>query len=188
MAPDEPDPFTLDDGAPIHEPRGGRPLPDEGPKPGTTRRARAERPKSRKKAVIVFLLANLIPAACLVFWFSLPQERRDEVLEKIPPGVGGRAAIAGICFVALVVLARVVLPAAHVAGGGLVSTLAWFRTRTGGRRIALYPVEFLVYLAWVLVQVVFALDAVAIVATGLAFLAYVARIVQPDLFPWLPPT
>ena len=175
--PDEPPRFTIEDGQPVQHP------PE--PRKEYAPRDRGERKKS--SAIWIVLIANAIPVACVIAWFAMPEDKRQKIRDAIPAGVGGRALIAGIAFVVLILLARLVLPAARTAGLGLAAALAWFRRQPKGKRIALYVPEFFVYLGWVAMQILFALDAVAIVGTAVAFLLYVARIVKPELFPWLPP-
>ena len=63
---------------------------------------------------------------------------------------------------------------------------AWFRARRKGLRIVLFPLEAATGLLWFLVQCLFAVDAILILAAGAAFLLYVVRIVKPETFPWLP--
>jgi hypothetical protein len=132
---------------------------------------------------VVFLLASALPLAAVVLFFLQPRERREELLEKIPEGIGGRAVSAGIAFGILLLLARVALPAFHGASTGLQHTLARMRSRRGALRVLLFPVEGLLGLAWFLMQLLFAVDAFLIVACALVGLLLVARIVQPGLLP-----
>ena len=39
---------------------------------------------------------------------------------------------------------------------------------------------------WFVMQIVFALDAVLVLATGVGLILMVVRILKPELFPWLP--
>jgi hypothetical protein len=135
---------------------------------------------------VIFLLANAIPIAGVVWIASMSPERRRELADAVPEGVGGRAIAAGVAFALLLVLARVVLPAARTAIGSLTRALAWFRARTPARRALLYPAEAATSLAWFLVQVLFAVDAVLILGAGAAFLMYVTRILKPEWFTFLP--
>jgi len=155
----------------------GRPFPVPTPRPRATR---------RRRSVAPFLLASVVPVGGTVWWFTRAPEDRERFLASIPKGAGTRAVTAAIAMGALIVLARVVLPGARGASEALRRARAWIRGRGRGARVALAPVALLVEVLWLLTQVVFAVDAIAIVACGLAFLVYVARIVRPDLLPSLP--
>jgi hypothetical protein len=156
--------------------------------------ARASRPTARERsrkergrgAVVAFLLANVIPAAAAVWFFTRPEEERQRLLDRIPSGVGSRTGVAVASFVVLLVLALVVLPGAKATVSALHRARGWFRTRPTGTRVALFPLEALTGLLWFLAQCVFAVDAVLILAAGAAFLLYVIRILKPEMFPWLP--
>jgi hypothetical protein len=150
-------------------------------------RATARRRGGRGRGIVVaFLLANALPAAAAVWFFTRPAEDRQRMLDAIPQGVGARAGAAGIAFVVLLVLALVVMPGAKATLGALARARAWFRARPTALRVALFPLEALTGLLWFLVQCLFAVDAILILAAGAAVLLYVVRIVKPDTFPWLP--
>jgi hypothetical protein len=153
--------------------------------PGRSLSARSRR-RGGRGAIGAFLLANAIPAAAAVWFFTRPAEQRRGILDAVPPGVGTRAATAGIAFGVLLVLALAVLPGARAVIGGLQRARAWLRARPAGLRALLFPAEAAAGLLWFLAQCLFAVDAVAILAAGAAFLVYVARIVKPDLLPGLP--
>ena len=184
MPPDEPNKFTVDDDPPPPRPSGKR--DGKSPKKAAPSR-KSDGSKPKKGAIWLVLIASAVPIGCLVYWFTMPEEKRHDIDKAIPQGVGGRALIAVIAFGVLVALARLVLPGVRAAGLSLTRALAWFGRQPKGKRVALYVPEFFVYLGWVGTQIFFALDAIAILATGVAFLLYVARIIKPELFPWLPP-
>jgi hypothetical protein len=161
-----------------------RPAPGAFPRRPSERRGAAARPARGKWGV--FLLLNLIPIGAVVAWFAMPEETKKRFAEKIPPGIGTRAAVAGGVLAAMFVLARLVLPGARAALQGLARAGGWFKSQTGAKRVALFPGEAVVDLSWVLVQCLFAIDVILILACGAAFLLYVVRIVKPETFPWLP--
>ncbi len=152
----------------------------------TTDRARGRRAAPRRRLAIPFLLASVIPAGALIWWFTKPVEARQAVLDGIPKGVGTRAATAGLAIGLLIVLSRVVLPGVKATGEALGRARRWIRSRGRVARIALSPVAFLVEVLWLTMQLLFVVDALAIVGCAAAFLLYVARIVKPDLLPGLP--
>ena len=166
----------------------GEPTPSRSAAPVTQReRERREgvtRPKSRGRGGLgVFLLAGALPAGAVAWLALMPAEQRDAILGKIPEGWAGRASEAGICFLVLLLLARVALPAFHNSTALLRGVGARFAARRGALRVLLYPVELLVHLLLLVVQALFAIDALLIVAAGLVLILLVGRIVKPD---WLP--
>ena len=161
------------------------------------RRAKREGPTARKKgarkkktglpALLLFLVFGAAPAAIAGWFFTRPEADQEAMLAKLPEGTGGRALKAGICIAVLFGLARVALPAFHGTGAYLKGTLLSLREKSTAMRVVLFPVELVVWLLWFVVQILFAVDAVLIVATSLGTLILVARIVKPDLFAdWLP--
>jgi hypothetical protein len=153
------------------------------------RRARETERKTKKRrgGALAFLLAGALPAAAVVWFFLQPAEQRQALLDKIPSGVGGRALTAAIAFGVMLVLAFVALPAFHGTSGALRGILARLRAKPLGVRILLFPVEAVVWVVWFLAQMLFAVDAVLVLAAGLATLLLVLRIVKPDLLPGLLP-
>lgn len=164
--------------------------PDAGPdadSPAPVSRARRERGERRRRSVAIpFLLASAVPAGAVVWWFTKPAEARQAFLDGIPKGAGTRAATAGIALGLLVVLSRIVLPGAKAAGDGLRRARGWIGTRKPVVRVLLAPLAFVVEVLWLVTQLLFAVDAIAILACAAAFLVYVARILKPDLLPGLP--
>lgn len=146
--------------------------------------------KRRKKgfpALVLFLLFGAAPAAIAAWFFTRPQEEQDALLARLPAGTGGRAVKAGVCVAVLFGLARVALPAFHGTGAFLQGGLATLRSKPTALRVLLFPVELVVWLMWFVVQILFAVDAVLIVAASVATLILVARILKPELFEtWLP--
>ena len=150
------------------------------------RSRRDRRERKRRSIAIPFLLASAVPAGAVVWWFLKPAEARQAFLDGIPKGVGTRAATAGIAFGLLIVLARVVLPGAKAAGDGLRRARAWIGAKKPVVRVLLAPLALVVEVLWFVTQILFAVDAVAILGCAAAFLVYVARILKPDLLPGLP--
>lgn|GEM_PF-2644531 len=183
MNDDRPHAPAADDAPP---PRDARPVGRGVPPRGSRRLSERVQRKGGRGALAVFVIANLALGAAAAWWFTRPEDQRQAALEKLSPGVGGRATAAGLAFGLLVVLAIVVLPGARAATAGLARAQHWCRTRPTGLRILLFPLEALVGLLWFVAQCLFAVDAIAIVGTAVAFLLYVVRIGKPELFPWLP--
>jgi hypothetical protein len=173
---------------------GEAPTPGGAPSAPLSRRDRerqAGKPREREKGkggLWAFLIAGALPVGAIVWFMLQPEEQRRQITEKIPGGWAGRAAHAGLCFVVMLVLARVALPAFHGATAALRGTGLRMAQRTGWRRALLYPVELLVHLLLIIVQVLFFVDALLILAAGLLLLLLVARIVKPDLFPGILPS
>lgn len=142
--------------------------------------------RGRRGGLGIFLLANAVPVGAAVWWFTRSAESRQAVLDQIPSGVPSRAAVAALCFVALLVLARVVLPAANGAVKALRAVRGRMRGRRGAARVLLLPVEGLVGLLELACQALFSVDAILVLATATLFVLYVIRIVKPAMFPWLP--
>jgi hypothetical protein len=162
--------------------RGAAPSPR---RRGAERRGEGGRAGRRgaRRAIVPFLLVSLVPAAA-VGWFLLqPEATRQDVLDRIPEGVGGRVLVAAIALAVLVVLARVALPTFRGASTGLRGLLDRFRRRRRVVRILLLPLEFATWLLWFLVQVLFAVDAVLVLAAALLVLLLAVRVLRPDFLP-----
>lgn len=147
--------------------------------PRRTRGTKRERKKG-KGGVIVFLLVSAVPAAAIGWYLMQPQERQDKIVEMFD-GSGGRAAKAGICLVVLIALARLALPAFHHTSGALRGFMHKMREKPKATRVLLFPVEFVTWLLWFTVQILFALDAILILATGALVIILVVRIVDPTV-------
>jgi hypothetical protein len=167
------------------EPRSGAPIPRRD-------RERAKGMVTTKRegrgGLGVFLLVGALPAAGIVWVLLLPQAERDALLARVPEGWAGRAAHAGIAFGALVLLARVALPAFHGGSKRLQEIQASMAARRGVLRVLLWPLEALVHLLGFVARVLFAVDAVMILACCLVLLLLVARIIKPELLPGILPT
>lgn len=174
------------DAGPGREPVAGHRASDAGPVRTSKRDRGRDSRAPRRRPVVPFLLASVAPAGALVWWFTKPEEARQAVLDRIPKGVGTRAATAGIALALLIVLARVVLPGTKATGEAIGRARRWIRSRSPGVRLALSPAALVVELLWLTMKTLFVLDALAIVGCAVAFLVYVARIVKPDLLPGLP--
>jgi hypothetical protein len=168
------------------------PLPPSFPPPGTPGSStppRVRRPVPKGRVSFpwpLLLLLSLAPIGLATWILLMPGERRRKAFEAIPSGSGGRAIAAGAALVLLLVLVYLVLPATRTALHALMRGYHWFFRRRGPARILLAPVQFFVWLGWFLMQVVFAIDAVLVVATGIALILMAVRIMKPELFPWLP--
>lgn len=170
-----------DDAVPARDARPGG-LPPRAPR----RLSERVRRRGGRGALAVFVIANLALGAAATWWFTRPEDQRQAALEKLAPGVGGRATAAGLAFGMLVVLAVVVLPGARAATAALARARHWCRTRPFALRVVLFPLEAVVGLLWFVAQCLFAVDAIAIVGAAAAFLLYVVRIAKPEMFLWLP--
>ena len=135
---------------------------------------------------MVLLLANALPVGMAVWILTMPAERRQRLFDQIPSGVVARAGAALGALLLMVVFARLVLPAAKGSLAALLRAQAWFRGKRGAARVALYPAEVAVGLAWFVVQMLFAVDLVLILACAAGFVLYAVRIVKPEMFDWLP--
>jgi hypothetical protein len=142
---------------------------------------------ARRRSGWTFLLWGALPAAAVVWFLLQPEPTRRSLLERLPPGAGGRAIAAGVALGVLVVLARVALPAFHAASGALLAARGRLRSRTGVLRVILFPVEAVLWLLWLAAQILFAVDAVLVIAAGLLTLLLSWRILQPDALPGLLP-
>ena len=142
------------------------------------RKASARKKARGGNAIVLFLLFGAAPLGLLTWFFLQPEATRAQMLEQIPEGVGGRAAKAGICLAVLIGLSVVALPAFHGASSALRGVLDKMRTA---------PIELILGLVWLVVQVSFAVDVLLIVATSLGLLLATARIVLPDLLPGIAP-
>ena len=150
--------------------------------PGKGGRTREGRRRSKgPSAVLLFLLFGAAPIGALLWFFVQPDWRQAEILAKVPAGAGGRALKAAVCLGVLFALARVALPAFYGTAATLRGGLVWFRARHRVLRVLLFPGEAVLWLLWFFVKLLFAVDAVLIVAAGAATLILVARILKPDL-------
>ena len=171
----------------------GRDALERGPS-GAGGRGAAERDASRRGARapekrvnwLVVLLASALPVGMVVWIATMSPEKRKQLFDSIPSGVAARSVAAAGALLAMVALVRLVLPGAKAAIASLLRAQLWCRSKKGATRLALYPVEFVVYLGWLLAQMLFAVDLVLIVACGAGFLLYAVRIVKPEMFGWLP--
>lgn len=148
--------------------------------PGYRGRGRPKKKPSGSSALLIFLMFGAAPIGIVIYYFTLSAERQQAILDKIPAGVGGRALVAGALIVALIILARVALPAFHGASGSLKSAMHWMQRQKTAVRILLFPFEFIVWLLWFMFQVLFGLDALAIIACALGALLATIRIFKPE--------
>ena len=184
MTPDAPDPAP-DPGRDALE-RGPRGPARPGVASGPRESRRGARAPERRVNWMVLLLANALPIGMVVWLLAMPPDKRQRLFDQIPSGTVARAGAAVGALLLMVVFARLVLPAAKGALAGLLRAQAWFHGKRGAARVALYPAEAAVGLAWFVVQMLFAVDLVLILACGAGFILYAVRIVKPEMFNWLP--
>jgi hypothetical protein len=132
------------------------------------------------------VLVNVVLIGIAVFWATRSAEQKQAFLDAIPPGVGGRVTTTVVALVLMLVLAWLVLPGARAAVLALTRAGERFRLMPRGKRLLLLPVRAGLEVVWLGAQVLFALDAIAILLSGVAFLLYAIKIAKPDLFPFLP--
>jgi hypothetical protein len=154
---------------------------------GEAPRRRPREPRRGRGGAVVFLLASAVPAAGALWFLLLPESERSALLEKFPAGAGGRALAAAAALAILLLLARVALPAFHGSSGALGRAAANLGSRRGFLRVLLFPAFALVSLLRFVAQVLFAVDAFLILASGVAFLLLVVRIAKPDFLPGVLP-
>ena len=166
----------------------GREALDRGPRGAGDRDSKRQGARAPEKKVnwLVVLLGSALPVGTIVWIATMPADKRQKLFDSIPSGVAARSAAAVAALAGMVVLARLVLPGAKAAIAACLRGMAWCRAKKGVARVALYPVEFVVGLGWFLMQMLFAVDLILILACGVGFLLYAVRIVKPDLFGWLP--
>lgn len=166
------------------------PEPPPAPAPAPRRRGAAGRGvreggrrerKRGKGGLVLFLLVSAVPAAAIGWYLMQPPETQDKLVGLFGEGSGGRAAKAGICLGVLVALARLALPAFHASSGALRGFMGQIRAKGTAARVLLFPVELAAWLLWFAVQILFAVDAVLILATGALVIILVIRIVDPSV-------
>lgn len=157
---------------------------ESAPVPRSRRRDASGKGRTRKKgmgSVGLFLLFGAAPIGMLVWFYLQPEARQDEILDRVPEGAGGRGIKAAICVGVLFGLAKIALPAFHGTGAQLKGWLDALEQKPTWLRALLFPIEAVVWLGWFIVQLLFALDAILIVAAAVGTLVLVARILKPDL-------
>lgn len=138
------------------------------------------RRKKRRFSWKAFLLINLIPLGAFAFYFFSPPETQEQ-LRGFFENSENRAIKAGIAFLLLIGLSMVALPAFHGTSGALKGLLHRMRERGGFVRVLLFPFEFIVWLLWFIVQILFAVDALAILLCAAVALVLILRIVDPTI-------
>ena len=163
----------------------------KGDVPATSARRVRDRKKSNTK-LWAFIWVNGLLLGGGIWFYMQPQHVKDNVLGLFGEGWEGRAVRAGICVVLLFTLAKLVLPGIYGTKGGLERLLARMQARKKFLRIVLYPFEIVVWLFWFSFWILFALDAVLIIATSILLMLLVVRIVNPNFmadfsekYPWL---
>lgn len=147
------------------------------------RRDDAEGKASRGRGGLgLFLLAGAVPLGLVAWLVFMPDAQREALEARMPTGWGGRALEAGAAFLVMLLLARVALPAFRGSVQGLQRATAAMGARRGFLRVVLYPVELLVNLVLVVVQVLYVVDMLSIVAAGLWMLLAAIRIMKPGLW------
>ncbi len=163
----------------------------KGAVPESSARRKRERKKSNAK-LWAFIWVNGLLLGAGIWFYMQPQHVKDNVLGLFGEGWEGRAARVGVCVVLLFVLAKLVLPGIYGTKGGLERLLHRMQSRKLPVRIALFPLEAIVWLFWFGFWILFALDAVLILATCALLILLVVRIVNPafmaefaEKYPWL---
>ena len=154
-------------------------MADDQKTPVRKRRAGGGR-KRRKFSWKAFLLINLIPLGAFAFYFFSPPEQQAQ-LRGFFENSENRAIKAGIAFALLIGLSMVALPAFHGTSGALKGLMERMRAKKGIVRVLLFPVEFVVWLLWFVVQILFAVDAIAILVCAAVALILILRIVDPTI-------
>jgi hypothetical protein len=140
-----------------------------------------DRNRRRRRIRRGWILPALVPLGALVWFLAEGADRRRAILGSVPEGAGERARNAGLGFGLLVGLAWIVLPVAYWSSRGTRRALAWCVARPPLLRVVLLPVAFTAGLGAALSGLLFALDAIAIVAAFLLTLLLGAWIVDPTL-------
>ena len=123
------------------------------------------------------------PVGLLIYYLTRTKEQQRQFLDNLPEGMGGRAIKAGVAIALLVALARLALPAVHGSSAWLQAVLNNLREAPMWKRVLMFPIELIVGLLWLIVQLLFAVDAVLILLVAAAALLLVGRIFKPDLLP-----
>ena len=145
---------------------------------------RPPRPRKKSKAGLFVKLAVLaVPASCAIAFAIMGEERRDALLGLLPEGAGQRIMAVVFAFGLMAALAWVVLPLVHHA-----TRWVWrgvWKLKESPARALLWPVRFVVYIGWLLMQCAFAVTAFLIVLSALVGLVFTIRVIQPDFLPTL---
>lgn len=160
----------------------GTPPRSPSPRAPTPRRAEADAGTKGRGGLALFLLAGAVPLGLVAWIVFMPDEQRAAIEKRMPSGWGGRALEAGAAFLVMLVLARLALPAFKGAVAALKRAAGAMGARRGFLRVLLYPVELLVNLVLVVVQILYVVDMLAIVAAGLYMLLAAIRIMKPGLW------
>jgi hypothetical protein len=136
--------------------------------------------RKRKVSRGLRLLPLVFPAAATVWFLLQSPERRRRVIERVPQGAGERALDAGLGFCLLIGLAWIVLPVTYWSHRWSRRALRWCVDRPVGSRLALLPVALVVGSVSALTGIVFAANALAIVAVFLLTLLMGVWVFQPD--------
>lgn len=163
---------------PIRRRRGGAAGGDDAR--GERGRGGKQEPKKGKGALIAFLLVHAIIGGAIAAYFLLPADQQQQIQDMFS-GSGGRAAKAGIAFAVMLGLVFIALPTFHGGSKVLKNTLLKMKQRPTALRVLLFPFEIVVSILWGLFQLLFIVDALAIVACGLIFLVLVLRIIDDSI-------
>ena len=145
-----------------------------------SRRSRLARTSSQSRAV--WFLPALLPIGATIWFATRDEETRRAYLDRVPEGVGERALEAGLGFCVLVGLAWIVLPIVYHGHKLSRRGLEWCLARPVGQRVLLAPVMMLLGLSTILFGLLFAADAIAVVAAFVGSLCLGMWIVDPTLF------
>lgn len=150
----------------------------------TPRRERGRRPRKKGKGgLIARLIVLAIPLGTAIVVTLLPEEQRQNLLNQLPEGVGGRILATLFVFGAMAALAWVVLPLVHHAARGVWGLVQRLKEKPNPSRILLWPVRLVVWCVWFGLQCVFAVNAFLIVLAALVGLVLTIRIIEPGFLP-----
>ncbi len=150
---------------------------------GAPRRAKRPRKKSGSGALAMLIAFGAAPVGLLIYYLTRSKEQQQQFLDNLPEGMGGRAIKAVAAIALLVALARLALPAVHGSSAWLQGILNNLREAPTWKRVLMFPVELVVGILWLTVQLLFAIDAVLILLVAAAALLLVVRIFKPDFLP-----
>jgi len=115
--------------------------PVKAPEKAKASRGRRARAKLVRPAPLKLVLASIAPAACLVWFMLTGEEKRREILARLPEGAADRALHAAVAFGVLAALAWLLLPCVYAVLVGTRRLARWFRDRSGRGRVLLAPVR-----------------------------------------------
>lgn len=154
------------------------------PRTREPRTPRTPRPRRRNTAGLILKLGVLaVPAGCAVAYGLMGDERREAILGALPEGAGNRILGVIFAFGAMAALAWVALPLVHHAARWIWRGVG--KLKESAASLVLWPVRFVVYIGWLLMQCAFAITAFLIVLSAIVGLVFTIRVIQPGFLPTL---